>query len=179
VVAIVAAFDLLAGDAVMITEANVWIVLLIHVGVILVAAAYYTVGAAMMPRVTARSRERFARRPWLAMLVGVGVSLPWVGVALMLLSLQRPAAGLAGGVLAGLWILAGLTGGAGLAQHVGSAGGSAAWTTTARGGLLLALTWILPLIGWLFMLPLTIATGVGCFLMGLAPQRAPEVVAAV
>ncbi len=158
----------------MLTTASVYSIALIHIGVILIAAAYYTVGAAMMPNITVRARTRFARRPWLAMLVGVLLSVPWIGVALLLLSFQRPVTGIAAGVLIGLWLLAGMTGGAGLAQHVGSSGGTTTWATTARGGLMLALTWVLPLVGWLFVLPLTIATGVGCFILGLPGERAPR-----
>ena len=30
---------------------------------------------------------------------------------------------------------------------------------------------MLPLIGWLVMLPLTLATGIGCLILGLFPMR--------
>ena len=52
--------------------------------------------------------------------------------------------------------------------------------TRCRGGLLLTLTWILPLVGWLIVLPLSLCTGVGCLILGLFPApRAARVVPAL
>ena len=39
------------------------------------------------------------------------------------------------------------------------------------GGALVALTWFLPLAGWFGMLPLSLATGVGCGLMALRGKK--------
>ncbi len=160
----------------MTTSAVVQTFLFIHIGVILVVTAYYTLGAALAPALTRRSRLRFARRPWLAVLVGLMISVPWVVASLVLLNL--PAAGLkfAGAVLGCLWVLVGLVGGAGIAQHVGqSSTDSTSWVGTVRGGLFISLTWVLPLVGWLGMLPLTLAAGIGCFVMGLFPMRLEQV----
>ena len=156
----------------MITTAHVYTVLFIHLGVILVATAYYTVGAAMLPSLTARAEARFAARPVRVVLVGVAVSVPWMVVALLLLRVGGPV-GLVGGLLAAAWILAGLLGGAGIAEHIGRRGDdSRSWRTTARGGLLIALTWALPIVGWIIVLPATIAAGVGCVLTGRAGRTA-------
>lgn len=161
----------------MTTSAVVSAFLFIHLGVILVVTAYYCLGAAIAPRLTERGRLRFARRPWLPMLVGCGVSVPWVIASLLLLN--APSAGLkfAGAAIGCLWILSGLLGGAAIAQHLGLPGDSTeiSWSTTARGGLFLSLTWILPLVGWLVMLPLSLAAGVGCLITGAFPARAEGV----
>jgi hypothetical protein len=159
----------------MTTDAVVLSFLFIHIGVILVVTAYFTLGAAVAPGLTERARVRFARRPWLPLLLGVGVSVPWVIASLVLLKLNAAPAKLAGAVLGCTWILAGLVGGSGLAQHVGRGAGGSPPTLmhTVRGGLLISLTWVLPIVGWLGMLPLTLATGVGCLLLGLVPARRP------
>ncbi|MCA9286821.1 MAG: hypothetical protein KDA22_16470 [Phycisphaerales bacterium] len=150
----------------MITTAHVYTWLFIHLGVFLVAAAYYAVGAAVLPRLTARSEARFARRPWLPALVGVAVSVPWVVIGIALLPGGGPKA-LVGAILLGLWMVAGLVGGAGMAQHIGRLGSApTGWCTVARGGLLIALTWALPIVGWVVMLPLSLATGLGCLVLG-------------
>jgi hypothetical protein len=159
----------------MITTATVYTFLFIHLGVILVVTAYYALSAALAPSLTKRARQRFARRPWLPVVVGLLVSAPWVltSVALM----QTGIAGLAflGAVLGCLWLLCGLIGGAAIAQHVGGRGSSSlSLADTVRGGLLLSLTWVLPLIGWLGMLPLTLATGLGCLILGLFPSGESE-----
>ena len=40
------------------------------------------------------------------------------------------------------------------------------WVQTFRGGLFISLTWVLPLVGWLVMLPLTMSAGIGCLVLG-------------
>lgn len=160
-------------------SATVWTIFFLHIGIVLVATSYFAFSAALAPRITHRARVRFAMRPWLPILIGLGISLPWVVVALVLL--QQPIAGLkfVGAVALSLWVLLGLVGGAGVAQHIGrpphngDVYAPAALTDSIRGGLFITLTWVLPLIGWFAMLPLTLATGVGCLLLGLLPMRQP------
>lgn len=161
------------------TSAVVYTILFLHIGVILVVTAYFGLGAALIPRITQRARIRFGRRPWLPMLIGVAISLPWVVASLVLLNLDAAAIKFAGAAIGCLWILLGLIGGAGIAQHVGSGGtagaGPVTWVQTVRGALFISLTWVLPLVGWLVMLPLTLAAGIGCLVMGLVPlPRAAE-----
>ena len=157
----------------MTTSAFVTALLLIHVGVILVVTAYYTVGAVLAPGLTERARIRFAGRPWLAVLIGLAISVPWVVAAIALLNAPFAAVKFVGAALGCLWVFLGLMGGAGIAQHVGraEAGSGPTWTQTVRGGLLISLTWALPLVGWLGMLPLTMAAGIGCFVLGMLPLR--------
>jgi hypothetical protein len=157
----------------MITTAHVYAILFIHVGVILVATAYYTMGAALLPGVTGRAAHRFAGSPGRVLLVGVACSVPWVAVSVLLLSRGGPL-GLVGGTIGAAWLLTGLLGGAGIAEHVGRRGeAGATWRSTARGGLVIALTWALPIIGWLIVLPASIAAGVGCALLARRPVRQP------
>lgn len=164
----------------MTTSAAVQTFLFLHIGVILVVTAYFTLGAALAPNLTERARIRFARRPWLPLIAGLLVSVPWVVLALVLLNLDSAALKFAGAFLGCVWVLLGLIGGAGIAQHVGrgTAAETPAWVQTVRGGLFISLTWILPLVGWLGMLPLTLATGIGCLILGIAPLKPAPVVAA-
>jgi len=157
--------------------AQVTAFLLIHLGVILVVTAYYTTSAAIAPRLTERARLRLARRPWLPVLIGLLVSGPWVLAALVLLSLPAGGAKFLGVVIGCLWIFCGLVGGGAIAQHVGRPaqaghGPDLSWLHSVRGGLLITLTWVLPFIGWMGMLPLTLASGVGCLITGLFPMAA-------
>ncbi len=160
--------------------ALVWTFFFVHIGVILVATAYFALSAALAPRITQRARIRFAQRPWLPILIGVGVSLPWIVTGLALVSAPLAPAKFAGVVISLLWVLLGLVGGAGLAQHIGAARSPQmsgehvmppSWTDSVRGGLFITLTWILPFVGWFLMLPLTLATGVGCLILGFFPMH--------
>jgi len=159
----------------MTTSAVVQMFFYLHLGLILVATAYYAVSAAVAPRLARRSRDRFARRPWSPIIVGLLISTPWVFVAMVMLNANLPGVKLVGATLGILWVLCGLMGGAGIAQHIG--GGSvesASWVQTLRGGLLISLTWILPLVGWLVVLPLTLAAGVGCMVQGIFSRGQAE-----
>ena len=160
-------------------SAYVWTILFLHVGVILVVTAYYAFSAALAPRITHRARVRFAQRPWLPMLIGVGFSVPWVIAGLVLMNAPLAPAKFIGVVLSLAWVLLGLIGGAGIAQHIGAPHMNPAreahlqpsWHDSIRGGLFITLTWVLPLVGWFAMLPLTLATGVGCLFLGLLPMK--------
>lgn len=155
----------------MITTAHVYTTLFIHLGVVLVATAYYVVGAAILPRLASRSAERIARRPIPAIALGLGVTLPWMGGAIVLMSIGGPI-GLIGVILALGWVFFGLLGGAGIAEHVGRMGGERdGWRSVARGGLFMSLTWALPLLGWFVALPLTLAAGIGCLVLGLRREQ--------
>ena len=63
----------------MTTHAVVYTWLFVHIGVILVVTSYYTLGAALAPGLTERARKQFARRPWLPIVVGLAISVPWGG----------------------------------------------------------------------------------------------------
>ena len=93
-------------------SATVWTIFFVHIGIVLVATSYFALSAALAPRIAHRARMRFAQRPWLPMLIGVFISLPWVVLALVLMN--QPIAGLkfAGAVAGSAWVLVGLIGGA-------------------------------------------------------------------
>lgn len=154
----------------MTTHAVVYTWLFIHIGVILVVTSYYTLGAALAPALTSRARRQFAARPWLPIIIGLAISVPWMLAAIVLLQQVPAGAKFVGAILGCLWILLGLIGGAGIAQHVGGGDivpGRASWVQTFRGGLFISLTWVLPLVGWLVMLPLTMSAGIGCLVLGI------------
>ncbi len=105
----------------MTTSAVVQTFLFIHIGVILVVTSYYLLSAAIAPGMVERGREIFARRPGRPIWIGLIISVPWVFIALAMMS-GPPAFKFLGVVLFGVWFLLGLVGGAGIAQHIGSRG---------------------------------------------------------
>ncbi len=146
----------------------------VHVGILLIAVAYAVCGSALLPRAAERGRERLAQRPLRTLLVGLGLSVPWMLVAILLIASGKGSiVGLVGAGLAIAWVLVALLGLASVALHVGSRGevGPARWTTTVRGAAIVSLTWMLPIVGWFVALPLSLACGLGC-LVGRAPSSA-------
>lgn len=141
----------------------------IHVGILLIAIAYATVGRALLPMRTERARAALAARPLRVFGIGLGVTVPWAGIAIALMVAgQGGPVGLLGVVIGLAWLLAALAGLATLATHVGSAGtsGDAPWWATTRGAACVALTWMLPVVGWFILLPATLALSLGCLLVG-------------
>lgn len=156
------------------TQAQVWTFFWLHIGVILVVTSYYTLAAAIWPNMAARAAIRFGQRWWLTLLIGLLVSIPVVLVSILLATAGPVQAIGVIGLMA--WFLLGLVGGSGMALHVGRHGQPEMPPAKAamRGGLLIGFSWALPLIGWLFVLPLTIAMGVGCLILGWMPIRPPH-----
>ncbi|MDZ4754915.1 MAG: hypothetical protein SGJ11_10525 [Phycisphaerae bacterium] len=158
----------------MITSAVVSAWVWVHVGVLLVVIAYAACGNAMLPNVTERGRDQLALRPVRTMLLGLMVSAPWVFAAIVLMNLPNGGLKLLGIVLGLAWVLIALAGLSAVALHVGDrgsggggaggTGGGARWTHVTRGAGFVALTWMLPVLGWFVALPLTLACGVGCLL---------------
>ncbi|MFO0827158.1 MAG: hypothetical protein U0572_03325 [Phycisphaerales bacterium] len=141
----------------------------VHVGVLLIVVAYATCGSALLGPVADRGRERLGRAPLRTLLVGLGLSVPWMVAAITLMSLPNGILKLVGASLTVAWVATSLLGMSSLAMHVGARGdaGAARWTTVARGGALISLTWMLPIVGWFVAMPLSLACGAGCLVLSL------------
>lgn len=151
--------------------------LYVHVGVLLVVIAYATCSQALLGGIAERGRERVARAPLATLLVGLAISVPAFVGAIVLMDRPNGVVKLVGAAMAVSWVMVALLGLAPLATHVGSRGeaGPARWTTVARGAALIALTWMLPIVGWFVALPLSLAFGTGCLVLSLAGRRSPAV----
>jgi uncharacterized membrane protein SpoIIM required for sporulation len=147
--------------------------LFIHIGIVLVVTAYYALSSAVAPDLVEQGRACFARRPWRPILLGALISLPWLLISLAMANAAVALLKFVGVVLICIWVLLGLVGGAGIAQHIGHHGtnDTSPGQQTIRGGLIISLTWILPVVGWLGMLPLTLCAGIGCFTMAMWSRR--------
>lgn len=150
--------------------ADVFTFLFVILGFIIVYVAYWLATAGLFPRFAERCAERFATSPVKATLIGL---LVWAPV----LFLGATISGKAGnGVVKFLGVLlmigsglVALAGSSGLALRVGSGLKSARdeaepWRRVLRGGIVLALTFVLPFVGWLVMV-WTFAAGFGAFVL--------------
>jgi hypothetical protein len=146
----------------------------VHIGVLLVIVGYATCGHAMLPRAVESGRRRLERGPIRTALKGLAISIPWVGVAVVLMNLPNGALKFAGVLLGLSWLALALVGTSAVALQVGSRGesGPTRWTHVARGAGFVALTWMLPVLGWFVVMPLTLACGIGS-LIGRAPASDP------
>ena len=146
----------------------------VHFGVLLALVGYAACGHALFPRLVEDGRVRLELRPVRTLLVGLAISLPWVGLGIALANAPNGALKFAGVLLGLAWLSLALVGVSSIALRIGARGEAAhaRWTDVARGAGFVGFTWMLPILGWFVVLPLTLACGVGC-LVGSLVGRSP------
>jgi hypothetical protein len=147
---------------------------LIIVGVLLVLGAQWLAAYALFPALVERSRDRYGRRPVAATMLGLAILLPLLVVGAVVVHVAgHPVVGM---LVIGLWMipaLLALLGSAGLALRIGSGLGTSRdpdqpWRVVLRGGVVLSLTFLTPILGWFVLLPWTLVSGLGAAVMALS-----------
>jgi hypothetical protein len=137
----------------------------------------------MFPQATRSFAKVYDQRPIRATLVGIVTYGPIFVLFLQNAKIHNgPARTLVFFVAFGALLIA-LIGSAGLALRIGrNLAGGDTWHQALRGGVMLALVFITPLLGWFFALPIGLASGFGAFLLAkpwkssaaLQPVSAPQ-----
>jgi hypothetical protein len=146
-----------------------------HAAAFLILLGHWVVTAGMFPKSTRALAGVFDQRPLRALLVGIFTFGPII--LLFLMNAKLPGAPLrvlavAAGVAS---LLIAFIGSAGLALRIGRnlcAGGDL-WQQSLRGGVMLALVFITPVLGWFVVLPLGLASGFGAIFLA-RPWRSDE-----
>jgi hypothetical protein len=146
-----------------ITTANVLAWVFFSLGLLVMFVSYWLASAALFPRQVERCERQFGR-PVVTTLAGLLVfAVPLVaGIAL---AQALPAAlKWIGILLAAMPVMLGLVGSAGLARRIGVGLPSALdatqpWRAVLRGGVVLSLTFLLPILGQFVVMPLVLAAG--------------------
>jgi len=151
--------------------------LLLVLGALVVIVSYWLATVALFPVIVDRARTSYGLRPGRITLVGLAVALPSLLLGAALLNgAPNGALKVVGGLLAGVPLLLGLAGSAGLCERVGfglvHAGDvRSPWRRSLRGGAVLALTFLLPVIGWFVVLPWVLLSGCGAAVYALRTTR--------
>jgi hypothetical protein len=140
--------------------------LLLITGTYLALVAYWLAAVALFAPAVERARLTYATRPVGSTVLGLVLFLP-------LLALGKVAPGpvkLVGAVVLGALLLLALIGSAGLADKIGAGlplpnDTARPWQRVLRGGTVLGLLFVIPGLGWFGMLPLTLASGLGTFIL--------------
>jgi len=148
-----------------ITTANVLLWVFITLAVYFVFLSHWLVAGSLFPEYVEKCRAQYGR-PVITTLVGLLVTILPIFVGLGITKVFPPALQWIGLLLVAMPILAGLFGTAGLALRVGQGmpspiDAAQPWRRLLRGGTALALTFLLPLIGQLIVMPLILASGAG------------------
>jgi hypothetical protein len=134
--------------------------------------SYWLLAAGLFPRMTDRCESLYRCCPIRLTLLGLIVIAPLVGFGIWLFKHPQPLMKVFGGAAIFLPLLLALIGSAGLCQHIGAGLQSPTdagqpWRRVFRGGLVLAATFLMPIIGWLIVFPLTMLSGFGVGLVGM------------
>lgn len=157
--------------------ADVFTFLFVILGLVIVFVSYWLMTAALFPDFVARSAGHLGRAPIKMAMLG----LVTLGPLLLLggqLSKLAPNGGLKllGVAIMLVAVLAALLGSSGLALRIGEGLKAACdetdpWRRTLRGGIVLGLTFVLPLVGTFLIMPFALVAGFGTFLSSFFRKR--------
>ncbi len=156
------------------TMAIVFVVL----GFLLALPGLWLVCRALWPGVVERSRARCEARPIVSFLVGAALTLGAILVSAVVGKVAGGAGQIAAFAISSLFAMFAHTGVAGLASHLGRrlpspADAGRPWRETLRGGVVLELSYLVPILGWFVILPVSIVLGAGAAALAIVlPGRA-------
>lgn len=147
--------------------ADVFKILFLVLGALLVLEAYWLATGALFPEWVARARGAYDARPLRATLVGAAISLPMglVGIG-MATNAPNAVLRITGALVLSVPILLALGGSTGFALRIGAGlampeDERTPWRRVLRGGAVLSLTFLLPIVGWFLVFPWVLVSGVG------------------
>lgn len=155
--------------------ADILKIFLIIVGLLSVYVSYWLLAQALFPGLVERASRCYSR-PLKISLIGLGAAILPVILGLSLAKLPQPPLKLAGLTLLAVPVMLGLAGSAGLTLRVGAGlpspiDAAQPWRRVLRGGIVLALAFLLPFVGW-FVLPIwALVSGFGAFILCASPRK--------
>ena len=148
-------------------------------GAYLALNAYWLAAVALFRPAVERARLTYATRPVAATLAGLLALVPVALVFVVFTKAAHPGVKLVTGALVMVPLVLALVGSAGLADRIGAGlatpvDAAEPWRRVLRGGAVLGLLFVVPLLGWFAVLPLTLASGLGALFLPRRPTSAPE-----
>ena len=149
--------------------------LLLIVGMMMVFVSFWLAAEALFPEMVVRARAQY-NRPVRTTLIGLALILPFLLVITVCFKVQNPAFQLLGVTCIAVPVVLGLLGSSGLSQRIGIGLPSVVdecqpWRRVLRGGIVLVFTFLLPFVGWFFLLPLTLVSGLGAAVLSWSPRN--------
>jgi len=146
---------------------NVLFFLALHAALFLILLGHWLVAGGMFPAAVSSIVQQYDRRPVRALLLGLFTYGPLVVLALnaaKLPGVPLRIVAIAAGIVA---LLVAFIGTAGLALRIGRnlSASASRWEQCLRGGVMLGLVFITPVLGWGFLLHAGLASGFGAFLL--------------
>lgn len=141
-------------------------------GMMLALPGLWLLCRGLWPEAVAAATDRCHKRLWSSFLVGLPITILMVAATTILFSVLGPVGKIAGVGLVSLYMLQAHTGVSGLATAIGRRLATPLdeqrpWRSTLRGGVVLELAYLLPILGWFVILPVSIVIGSGAANLGL------------
>lgn len=158
--------------------ADVLKIVLIIAGTLAVFICYWLAAEALFPSLVERARHRYQAQPLRITLVGLAVTAPALLIGVGLGQAPHPLLKLMALCIGLIPVLLGMIGSAGLSQRIGCGlpsglDATQPWRRVLRGGVVLAFTFLLPILGWFFVLPWTLISGVGAWVLSVRRASLP------
>lgn len=146
--------------------ADVFKILFLILGLLICSVSYWLMFSALFASSVARAQQALAARPVRVFFIGALSGVPLVLVGLALAANGAGPIKLVGVTLLMLLTAAALFGSTALARMVGQGLGSTQvpvpnGTIALRGGAVVSIACVLPLVGWFLLLPVVLLTGFG------------------
>ncbi|MBI5774631.1 MAG: hypothetical protein HZA89_12920 [Verrucomicrobia bacterium] len=145
------------------------------IGTMLVFISYWVAAEALFPALVARTRALY-QRPFKLTILGLVLAAPLIALGIFVMNLPSAPVKIIGGLILSIPVIAGLAGSSGLCQKVGLGlpmplDDQQPWRRVLRGGTVLTVTFLLPFVGWFFILPWTLVTGFAAAVLAVLPER--------
>jgi hypothetical protein len=140
----------------------------IHAAAFLILLAHWVAAVGLFPQATENFAAQYTQRPLRAILYGILIFVAFV--VMVAIGSKIPVPGLRN-IIVGATILLPLLiafiGSSGLALRIGRnlTGPAEPWRHVLRGGVMLALTFITPILGYFVLLPIGLVSGLGAFVL--------------
>lgn len=164
--------------------ADTMAIFFVVLGFLLALPGLWLVCRALWPGLVERSRERCESRPIVSFLVGAGLTIGVVLASAVASKVAGGAGKVASFAISSVFSMFAHAGVAGLASHLGRrlpspVDAGRPWRETLRGGIALELSYLVPILGWFVILPVSVVLGAGAATLALvAPRRKAPVAAA-
>ena len=142
----------------------------------MIIQGYLLITTALFPKVINNARLQY-KKPIRITLVGLAITIPTFLLGFKVLgNLSIPTAQAIGFLIGILPLIAGIAGSAGLCQLIGHGlpsptDQSQNWKRVWRGGWVLNLCYLLPIVGWFIFLPWGIVSGCGALIFSLRKNK--------
>lgn len=151
---------------------------LLIVGLLTVYVSYWLVAQALFPALVERARRHYGK-PVRITLIGLAAAILPIVAGAAISSLPNPVLKLVGISIMVIPAMLGLIGSAGFISRIGAGLPSPAddqqpWRRVLRGGILFALTFLLPVVGWIVLPLWALVSGFGAFILSVRERSQPS-----